>query len=365
MPKDFYKILGVSKNASKEEIKKAFRALALKYHPDKNGGDDKKFKEVNEAYQTLSDDKKRANYDRFGSSGVNGNSYGGQNANWGGFDFSQGFGGFQNAGGAQGFDMGDLGDIFGDFFGGGRGRSNPRRGRDISTQIKLTFEESIFGVTKVIKINKLSTCDECNGSGAQKGTKLVTCKTCNGRGKVQEIRRSIFGNFTSVKVCDVCHGSGKIPEKKCSKCKGSGVHKKDEEIKVNIPAGINDGEMVRLNGMGEAISRGTSGDLYVKVSVTSHPTFKRENNNLIMDLKIKLTDALLGFTYKLKTLENKVVEVKIPERTQHKDLLRVRGKGVPYGNNRGDIIIRILIEMPSKLSKKEKELIEKLKEEGI
>lgn len=365
MSKDYYKILGVSKDASQEEIKKSFRTLARQYHPDKKNGDEKKFKEINEAYQTLSNKEKRANYDRFGTSGPSGFG-GGQNANWGGgFDFSQGFGGFQNAGGAQGFDMGDLGDIFGDFFGGGRKRSNTSRGRDISTQIQLTFEESIFGVAKVININKTSTCEECDGTGAKKGSKLVTCKVCNGQGKVQEVRRSIFGNFTSVKVCEACHGSGKIPEEKCPKCKGKGVYKQNNAIKINIPAGINNGEMVRMNGMGEAVSGGVPGDLYIKVIVSSHPVFNREGNNLTMNLTVKLTDALLGFTYKLKTLEGKIIEVKIPERTQHKDLLRVRGKGVPYGNSRGDIIIKILIEIPSKFSKKEKELIEKLKKEGI
>ena len=200
----------------------------------------------------------------------------------------------------------------------------------------------------------------------KKNTKLATCKTCNGQGKVREVRsRSIFGNFESVKSCDTCYGSGKVPSEKCPKCKGAGVYKKDEEIKFNVPAGINNTEMVRINGMGESISGGTSGDLYVKVSVSPHKVFKRDGNNLTMDLPIKLTGSLLGFVYKLETLEGKVVEVKIPEGIKHKDLLRVRGKGVPYGNSRGDIIIKILIETPTKLSKKAKELIEELKEAGL
>lgn len=359
MAKDYYETLGVSKSASKDEIKKAFHKMAHKYHPDKNKGDDLKFKEVNQAYQTLSDDQKRAQYDRFGADGPQGFNPGQQQGGFGGFDFS----GFQN-GGAE-FDMGDLGDIFGDFFGGGGRSRQAKRGRDISTEIDLTFEESIFGVTRTILLSKQSVCDICKGSGGKPGTKMDTCKTCNGNGQIREMKRSILGTFQTTKTCDTCHGQGKIPNEKCNECSGKGVRTKQEEIEIKVPAGINAGEMLRMTGMGEAVQGGTTGDLYIKVNVRSHSIFKRDGLNLNMDLHIKLTDALLGMIYNLKTLEGNTVEVKIPEGINHEELLRVRGKGVPSTRGRGDIIIRIQIEMPKKLSKKSKEVIEKLKEEGI
>ncbi len=362
MSKDYYNILGVEKSASKEDIKKAFRKLAHQYHPDKTKGDDSKFKEVNEAYQTLSDDNKRAQYDQFGSAGQGG--FGGG----GGFNQGQGFGGFDFSGfqGQQGFDMGDLGDIFGDFFnGGGRRGSQARRGRDISTEIDITFEESIFGVIRKILITKQSTCSTCAGSGAKVGTKMDTCKSCNGQGKVREMKRSILGTFQTVVECTTCNGDGKIPHEKCGDCAGAGVSKKQEEIEIKIPSGIDNGEMVRMTSMGEAVKNAQSGDLYIKINVKPHKTFKREGVNLISDIEIKLTDSLLGVKYPLKTLDGEV-DVKIPEGIKHKDLLRVKGKGVPIsGGQRGDIILRVLVNIPSKLNKKSKKLIEELKEEGI
>ena len=363
MSKDYYEKLGVNKGASKEEIKKAFHKMAHKYHPDKNKGDDSKFKEVNEAYQVLSDDQKRASYDQFGSAdGPQGFGGGGHGAGqgFGGFDFN----GFQNG---QGFDMGDLGEIFGDFFGGGMGRggSQKKRGRDISTEIEITFEESVFGVMRKILISKQSACDICKGSGAKAGTKMDTCKTCNGQGQIREMKRSILGTFQSVRECDTCFGSGKIPNEKCAECKGAGVRRMQEEIEIKIPSGINNGEMVRMTAMGEAVKGGQSGDLYIKINVRSHAVYKRDGSNLTMDLPIKLSDALLGMDYNLKTLDGDL-EVKIPEGVNHNELLRVRGRGVPRsGSARGDIIIRVQIKMPTKLSKKAKEAIEKLKEEGI
>jgi len=359
MAKDYYEILGVQKGASKEELKKAYHKLAHKYHPDKNKGDDSKFKEVNQAYQTLSDDQKRAQYDRFGSEGPQGFNPGAQGG-FGGFDFS----GFQQGNGVE-FDMGDLGDIFGDFFGGGGRRRQQARGRDISTEIDLTFEESIFGVTRKILLSKQSVCDICKGTGGKPGTKMDTCKTCNGNGQIREMKRSILGTFETRRTCDTCHGTGKVPTEKCSECNGKGVRNKQEEIEIKVPAGINAGEMLRMTGMGEAIQGGQAGDLYIKVNVRAHAMFKRDGINLTQDLNIKLTDALLGMTYNLKTLEGNTMEVKIPEGINHGELLRVRGKGVPSSRGRGDIILRIQIEMPKKLSRKSKEVIEKLKEEGI
>lgn len=357
--KDYYQILGVDKNASKDEIKKAFHKLAHKHHPDKNKGDDSKFKEVNQAYQTLSDDGKRAQYDRFGADGPQGFNPG-QGGGFGGFDFS----GFQN-GGVE-FDMGDLGDIFGDFFGGGMGgRKQAKRGRDISTEIDLSFEESVFGVSRTILLSKQSICDTCKGSGGKPGTKMDTCKACNGNGQIREMKRSILGTFESRRTCDTCHGQGKVPAEKCTECNGKGVRNKQEEITVKIPAGINAGEMVRMTGMGEAIQGGQAGDLYIKINVKSHSVFKREGLNLNMDLHIKLSEALLGMKYNLKTLEDTMLEVKIPEGINHGEILRVKGKGVPSSRGRGDIMIRVLIKMPTKLSKNAKQAIEELKKEGI
>ncbi len=363
MPKDYYKTLGLDKNASKEELKKAFHKLAHTHHPDKNKGNDTKFKEINEAYQVLSDDKKRESYDRFGSAdgpqGFGAGGFGGGQGGFGGFDFSGQNGGVE-------FDMGDLGDIFGDFFGGGgRSRQKSRKGHDLTTTVNLTFEESIFGTEKKIKLNRISTCNVCDGTGAKPGSKMDTCKVCNGQGQVREIKRSILGNFSTVKTCDECQGSGKTPSVKCLECNGAGIHKREEELSIKIPAGINNDEMLRMTGGGEAVSGGQSGDLYIKMNVISHPIFKRDGLNLIMDLKIKLSDALLGMTYKLKTLDDHNIEVKIPEGINHGESLKVRGKGVPSTRGRGDILIKIEVEMPIRLSRKAKELIENLREEGL
>jgi len=366
MPKDYYNVLGINKNASKDEIKKAFHKLALKYHPDKNNGDDSKFKEVNEAYQVLSNDEKRARYDQFGSAdgpNMGGGSYGGYNSNaggFGGFDFS----GFQNG---QGFDMGDLGDIFGEFFGGGMSRSSKKqkRGRDIQTEMTLSLEESVFGIKKTIILSKQSVCGICNGTGAKPGTKMNTCSACGGSGKIEEIRRSILGSFATTRVCDVCMGTGKVPLEKCSICNGAGVYKKKQEISINIPAGIEDGETLKMSGYGEDIKGGSSGNLFIKIKVKLDPIFRREGVNLIMDLSVKLTDSLLGTVYKLKTLEGKTIDVKIPEGIRHNEMLRIKGYGVPSGRGRGDIILHIKIKPQPKLSRKAKELIENLREEGL
>jgi len=361
MAKDYYKTLGVNKNASKDELKKAFHKLAHTHHPDKNNGNDTKFKEVNEAYQVLSDDKKRSSYDQFGNAdgpSFTGGYGGAQQGGFGGFDFSQGQPG-------MGFDMGDLGDIFGDFFGGGHGKAKAHKGRDLQTEINLSFEESIFGVEKKINLNKQSVCNVCSGTGAKVGTKMDTCKTCGGQGQVREVRRSILGNFESVKTCETCFGSGKIPTQKCSECRGTGITKRNEEISVKIPAGVNNGESLRVRNKGEAMQGGEAGDLYIKLHVKSHSMYTREDSNLMMDLKIKLSDALLGMTYNLKTLDSKNMEVKIPEGINHKDMLRVKGQGVPTTYGRGDIIIRINVDIPKRLSRKSKELIEELKKEGL
>jgi molecular chaperone DnaJ len=369
MSKDYYETLGVNKSASKDEIKKAFYKLAQKYHPDKKGGNEAKFKEVNEAYQVLSDDTKRSKYDQFGSGFENpGAGYGGQGqGGFGGFDASDFGGGFQN--GAE-FDFGNLNDIFSDFFGGGMGnqgggRGQQRRGRDISTEIQISFSDSIFGVTRKILITKTSSCLTCGGSGAKAGSKMEKCKHCNGQGKIFEQKRTIFGNIGSTKTCEVCLGTGEVPKEVCDKCKGKGVVRREEEISIIVPAGIHDGEMIRMTGMGEAVSKGTTGDLYIKINIATHPVFKREGNDLVMSLNLKLSDALLGTKYPIQTLDGEI-EVTIPEGVSINEILRVRGKGVPMSKNkRGDLLIKLNIKLPEKISRKSREIIEELKKEGI
>jgi molecular chaperone DnaJ len=359
MAKDYYQILGVSKDASKDDIKKAFRKMAQKYHPDKQGGDEAKFKEVNEAYQILSDDSKRKNYDTYGTAFEGANGGGGQQwdindifnqARWGG----QGEGDFGV----------DLGDIFEGFFGGG-GRRRQRRGRDISIDISVSFKESIFGTNRKVLLSKIGTCDTCRGNGSLPGSTATKCGRCDGRGKIRETRSSFLGTFTSDKECDLCYGKGEIFKDKCNKCAGAGVLKKEEEISIQIPSGIQDGEMIKLVAQGEAAPRATSGDLYVKIHVEKHPTIRREGENLVMDLPIRLSDALLGGEYSVQTLDGEI-KLKIPEGVSYGEVLRVRGKGVPVERSRrGDFLVRLIIKYPNKLSKKAKEIISKLKDEGL
>lgn len=358
MSKDYYKTLGVDKGASKDEIKKAFRTLAHKYHPDK-GGDAEKFKEINEAYSVLSDDNKRAQYDQFGSAGPQGGFGGGGFGGFEGFDFS-GFGGGNGA-----HVEFDLGDIFGDMFGGGRSKPKAKRGADITVDVELSFEESVFGKEHTLHLYKTSMCETCDGTGGEKGSGFDTCDTCKGKGKLHQIKQTIFGQFQSSVECTTCHGSGKIPKKACHTCKGSGVHKKQTEIKIKIPAGIENGEMLRLSGAGEAIAHGTSGDLYVSIHVKKHPFFVKQGVNLLGKISIPLSSALLGTTYDLSTLDGKI-SVTIPEQTMFGEVLKIKGKGVPYdGHKRGDILLTIEIILPKKLSKSAKQKIEELKKEGI
>lgn len=358
MNKDYYSILGIDKNASKDDIKKAFHKLAHKYHPDKKDGDDAKFKEVNEAYQVLSNDEKRAKYDQFGSGYENMGGYGAGQGGFGGFDFS----GFQN--GAE-FDFGNLNDIFSDFFGGGMGRTQSRRGRDISTEIQISFSEAVFGTTRRILITKTSNCLKCKGTGAKEDAGMEKCKKCNGQGKLHEMKRTILGNISSTRMCEDCAGSGKVPKEVCDTCKGKGVLRREEEISVNIPAGIRDGEMIRMSQMGEAVHNGTAGDLYIKINVAPHSIFKRDGSDLTMEMDLKLSEALLGAKYDIETLDGKV-ELKIPEGVSINEILRIKGKGVPKGGSkRGDILVKLNIKLPTKLSKKAKSLVEELKNEGV
>ena len=363
--KNYYDVLGVAKSASKEEIKKAFRKLAHKYHPDKKGGDEARFKEASEAYHILTDDKKRAEYDRYGrvfdgGAGGAGGGFEGFSAQGGpasGWDFS-------GQGGGASFDFGDIfEDILGGFAGGNRGRM--RRGRDISIDLEIPFEEAIFGGERKVLISKLTACDKCHGEGGEPGAGTKECPACRGEGRVRETKQSIFGTFASVKECSACAGKGKIPEKKCSACNGNGVLKKSEEIKIFIPAGIQNGEMIKLAGAGEAIAHGASGDLYVKIHVLPHKMFIREGHNLLMDLDVKFSEAILGSKREIKTLDG-LIKINIPKGVDSGEILRVRGHGAFYANRkRGDLLIKVIVKTPRNLSNRAKTLAEDLKNEGI
>ncbi len=278
--KDYYQILGVNKGATKDEIKKAFYKLAHKYHPDKKEGNETKFKEANEAYQTLSDDQKRAQYDRFGSQYANmggGSNQGGGFGGFEGFDFGGGFG----QGGGIEF---DLNDIFSDFFGGGS-RAQSRRGRDLQTEINISFTEAILGVNKKITVTKNSECDTCHGSGAKKGSKMDTCKTCGGKGKIHEVKRTILGNINNTRLCDHCFGSGEIPKEVCDECRGKGILKKTEEITIPVPAGVHSGETLKMSSKGEAVFKGTKGDLYIKIHIKLPHKISNKAKELLEKLK--------------------------------------------------------------------------------
>lgn len=368
MARNYYDILGVDRKASKDEIKKAFRKLAHQYHPDKKGGDAEKFKEVNEAYTVLTNDQKRSQYDMYGQTFANqtagaGGTKGFQ-GNWqdfteqfrnAGFDFTSNGGNFADF---------DIGDIFGEFFGGGRREA--KRGRDISIDIELTFEESVFGTERNILLNKVSMCQTCSGSGGKKGTEIITCKQCNGKGKIRELKRSFFGSIEMARECEVCGGKGKVPKEKCPICDGLGILKKQDEIKIKVPQGIENGEMIRITGAGEAVKGGQPGDLYIKTHVKKHKLFQKQGNDLVMYLDVKLSDALLGAEYQIATLDGNV-NLKIPEGANTGDILQIKGKGVPSerGGRRGDVLIHLRIALPKKLTKSAKELVEKLKQEGV
>ena len=353
MTKNYYETLGVDRKATQDDIKKAFRKLAQKYHPDK-GGDESKFKEITEAYSVLGDEKRRREYDNYGQTfngGAGGNPFQG-------FDFSQ-FG-------QDGIDF-DFSDLFGggfaDIFGGGNPRA--RRGRDISIDIEVSFKEAVEGANRSVLITKISKCDICKGNGAKPGTEMKTCGTCNGAGRVHETRNSLLGQFSSVRTCPTCEGSGKVPTEACDTCRGRGVLKRQEEIKVTVPAGIDGGEMIRMPGMGEAIKNGTPGDLYVKVHVKPDPVFKKDGLNLVMNAPLKLTDALLGTTLTVTVVNGKKIEVKVPPMTGTEETLRVRGKGINTDRGSGDLLIRVSATLPKKLSSKAKKAIEELRAEGL
>lgn len=358
--KDLYEILGVGKTATKDEIKKAFRKEAHKYHPDKPTGDEQKFKEVNAAYQILSDDNKRAQYDQFGSAAFSQ----GAGAPPGGFnwaDFAQGTGG---GGGVQ-FDFGDLGDIMGDLFGGGRGRRSARtqgsqRGEDLEYQATLTFEEAAFGVTKSIKIKHLVKCDHCSGNGAQPGTKIIICETCKGQGQINKMQRTFLGNIQTTTVCPTCRGEGKTAEQKCKQCNGNGIEEKINIIEVEAPAGINNNEAIKINGKGNAGRKGgASGDLYIVFRVRAHKEFIRHGYETYAELNIPFSLAALGGKIKVPTIHGEVL-LRIPAGTQYGHKFKLTGKGIQKLNNNGigDHIVEVKVKVPEKLDRKQKKLLE-------
>jgi len=364
MGKDYYKILGVEKNANADEIKKAFRKLAHQYHPDKKGGDEAKFKEINEAYQVLSDEKKRAQYDQFGSAFEHGQAGGG---------FS-GFSGFNNGG--FNINMDDLGDMFGGFgdifgFGGGRGRgqSKARRGNDIETTLTIEFNEAVFGAEKEVSLRKIVTCDKCQGSGAEPGAKIETCKTCNGRGQVNRVQQTIFGQVQMQSACPDCGGEGKKHSQNCTKCAGRGVVEDIVNLKIKIPAGIDNGESIRLTGQGEAgVKGGQAGNLYIKIRVKEDKRFQRNGFDIVSRAEINFTQAGLGDKIEVETVDGKV-DLKIPEGTQSGTVFKLKGKGVPLlnargiwsgENKRGDHLVEVIVVTPKSLSRKQREVLREL-----
>jgi molecular chaperone DnaJ len=374
MAKDYYKILGVRRDASQEEIRRAFRELAQKYHPDKPGGDAEKFKEINEAYQVLSDPEKRKLYDQYGEMFEQAQARGGF-AGFEGFrDWATWAEAMRESGERLRFDFEDFGfkdleDIFSEFFGFETPKKKEKRrtGKDIEIEMLIDFKEAIFGTEREISLDKYVVCPKCNGSGADLESKFVTCPKCKGSGQIQETRTTFFGVIRTVGTCPNCQGEGKIIEKKCPQCKGEGRIRKIQRLKVKIPAGIDEGGIIRLTGQGEAGERGGKpGDLYVKIRVRKDPHFVRKGDNLYSEEEIPLTTAILGGKVTIKTIDG-LVDLKIPPGTPSGCEFKLTGKGSfrLHRKGRGDHIVKIKIKIPKHLTKKQKDLLEKLKEEGL
>ncbi|WMJ82314.1 molecular chaperone DnaJ [Clostridium sp. MB40-C1] len=346
--KDYYEVLGISKGASEDEIKKSYRKLAMKYHPDRNPGDkeaEEKFKDINEAYQVLSDPEKKSQYDRFGTTDFNG-GFGGA----GGFDFSGGMGGFE--------------DIFDSFFGGfggfsSRRKNGPERGEDIEYTLNLTFEEAVFGVEKEISLSKNEKCETCNGTGAKPGTNSKTCDKCNGTGQVRYQRNTPLGSFVSTATCDKCSGSGKIITDPCHTCHGKGTVRKNKKIKIKIPAGVDTGNVLPLRGQGEpGKNGGPSGDLYINIRVSPHKFFKRKGFDIYVEQHISFARAALGVELEVATVDGDV-KYKVPAGTQSGTVFRLKGKGITRvnGHGRGDEYIKVIVDVPKNLNDKQKEAL--------
>jgi len=352
--RDYYEVLGVSKQATSDDIKKAYRKLAKKYHPDMNPGDkeaEAKFKEVNEAYEVLSDDQKRSAYDRYGHSAFDGTG-------------GAGFSGF------DGFGFGGLDDLFESFMGGfgrrsGRNRRNePIRGKDLHYALEISFEEAAFGVTKEIPVSRLQTCNTWSGTGAKPGTSEETCKRCQGTGQIRYSQATPFGQFVNVKTCDACRGEGKIITHPCESCNGKGRISKNQRISLNIPAGISEGQTISLSGEGDSGLRGgPAGDLYITIHIKPHEIFTREGYDVICDVPISFTQAALGAEIEIPTIDG-IMKYRIPEGTQTSTVFKIKGKGIKRfrSESRGDQYVRVHVEVPVKLSQKQKELLRQFAE---
>lgn len=359
MRKDYYKILGVDKNASEEDIKRAFRKLAHEYHPDKQGGNAEKFKEINEAYQVLSDKTKRANYDRFGS--ANGpQGFGASQGFPGNFDFSE----FQTEGFNGQF---DLNDILENFFGGvsgfGRARTHREyhRGSDLQVQHRITLEEAFRGVTARLSLRTLVECNGCKGSGIDTGSRLVKCATCDGHGHIKDAVRTMFGTFAQSRICDTCHGRGQVPERPCKICRGTGRTGGERNLELVIPAGTDNGAVIKVAHMGEAGEWGAApGDLYVKIAVAPHKLFARSGDDLIVRYELRFKDLLLGKKIEVPTIDGGIVSEEIPPGTDLKAPFRIRGFGMPKtsGRGRGDLLVDFILKAPKRASGKLREVLE-------
>ncbi len=354
--RDYYEVLGVQKGASDAELKKAYRNLAKKYHPDVNPGNkeaEAKFKEANEAYEVLSDPQKRSRYDQFGHAGTDPNGFGG------------------GAGGFSDFDFGGIGDIFETFFGGsgfggGRSRSKrgPQKGADIKYSMEISFEEAAFGIEREINVSRMEVCSKCTGTGAKPGTNASTCQHCNGTGQVQIKQNTPFGQFINTKTCDVCKGEGKIITDPCPACNGKGKLRNNVKLKINVPAGIDDGQTISLRGEGDPGSKGgPNGDLFLNIRVRPHPLFKRQGNDVVCEVPITFTQAALGAELEVPTLDGKV-KYTVPEGTQTGSVFRLKGKGIPFlrGNGRGDQYVKVNIDVPKKLNEKQKAILKEFAE---
>jgi molecular chaperone DnaJ len=359
MKNDYYELLGVSKNATQEEIKKAFRKLALKYHPDKGGSkeDETKFKEINQAYSVLSDAEKRKQYDQFGEAGprMGGSNYGG---NW--EDMMRGFGGQAGGFNVNFEEMGGFGDIFEGIFGGTQRSRRPQKGADLETSLQIDFIDVVKGITKEIILDKYNECNKCQGSGAEPGSKINTCPTCGGSGQIKKTRQTMLGAIAQVTTCDNCGGSGRVPEKKCTKCHGEGRMKERASIKVKIPAGIESGQTIRLAGKGEAGPSGIpAGDLYLTVLVRPDKRFQRKGANIYSETAITFPEAALGTTTEVETVTGKV-KLKVPAGTQSGKTFRLTNHGIPYLNrdSKGDHLVTVIVKTPTRLSRKQRKLLE-------
>lgn len=356
--RDYYEVLGVGKNASADEIKKSFRRLAVKHHPDR-GGDESAFKEVNEAYEVLKDNSKRQRYDQFGHAGVGSSAASDGNP----------FAGFGQGAGDMHFDFGDLGlgDILGSFFGGdtqGRGRRQ-NRGRDVETDIEITFEQAVFGTEVGLNLSLEDTCEHCKGSTVEPGHELETCPECKGSGQTTQVTRTIFGNIQQARTCSKCGGRGKVPEKACTACKGRGTQRKNQIINMKIPAGIDDGATIRLRERGEATAHGPKGDLYVNIKVKPHKKFTREGELILSAEHVDMADAALGAEIEVETVDGSV-RMKVPAGTQSGTDFKLSGHGVPHikGSGRGAHIVTLIVDTPTKLSKEQVDYLKKLKNNG-